>query len=318
MIRAVSDYFSRLAAAFGAGWTRFWFTPSDPAAVSLIRLLTGLVVVYLHATLSFDLIALFGPDGLLPAGEIAPLEGANPSYLNLLRTPAELWAVHLIGLVVLLLFAAGFYTPLTAVLALVVFLSDVNRAPMITSTTEPVVAMVMLYLCLAPCGRRFSVDSLLARRGQRVALLPSGDGLSTMATISTRLIQIHLALLVAMMGFSMLAGEVWWTGSGVWWLVARPGTRLVDLSDLRQTPLIVEAWTHLIVLFELSFPVLIWVPLARPLMLAVAAVVWTSLALVTGDITFALMLGTAALSFVRPEIVTGILRGSRPAAARPA
>jgi hypothetical protein len=284
----------------------------------LIRLGTGLIVVYLHATLSLDLIALFGPGGLLPVEDIAPLEGGTLSYLNVLTTPAELWAVHLIGLAILVLFAAGFYTRVTSILALVVFLSDVNRAPMITSLTEPIAAMVMLYLCLAPCGRRYSIDALLARRRQGVSLLPPPSELSTMATISTRLIQVHLALLVAMMGFSKLASEAWWTGSGVWWLVARPGSRLVDLTFLQQTPMLIEAWTHLIVMFELSFGILIWIPLARPLLLVLAAIVWTSLALLTGDITFALMLCVAAMAFVRPEMVRRTLGGSIPPAPRTA
>ena len=161
MIRRVTDHFARLADAFGQGWTQFWFTPSDPATLSAIRLFTGLIVVYLHATLSFDLIAFFGPQGLLPAAGIAPLEGQTFSYLNYLSSPAELWTVHLLGLAVLILFALGFWTRLTTILALVVFLSDVNRAPMITSLTEPIVATVMLYLCLAPCGRRFSIDAWL-------------------------------------------------------------------------------------------------------------------------------------------------------------
>ena len=30
-MKHVSGYFSQLTAGFGAGWTRFWFTPSDPA-----------------------------------------------------------------------------------------------------------------------------------------------------------------------------------------------------------------------------------------------------------------------------------------------
>ena len=34
MIQQVSQYFARLATAFGRGWTRFWFTPTDPATVS--------------------------------------------------------------------------------------------------------------------------------------------------------------------------------------------------------------------------------------------------------------------------------------------
>jgi hypothetical protein len=310
MMRHVSEYFARLAAAFGQGWTRFWFTPSDPAVLSAIRMLTGLVVVYLHATLAMDLIALFGPQGLLPASEIAPLEAPTFSYLNYLSTPGELWAVHLLGLAVLVAYAVGFWTRITSGLALVVFLSDVNRAVMITGRTELLCAMVMLYTCLGPSGRYFSLDQLLAERRKGVLAREAGR-LSTVATIATRLIQVHLALLVAMMGFSKLAGETWWLGTGAWWLVARADSRLIDLSWLHAYPKLLDACTHAVVLFELTFPILIWVPLARPLLLALGFLIWTSLALVTGDITFGLMLLIASLSFVRPSLLRPFCTSAR-------
>ncbi|MEX0677279.1 MAG: hypothetical protein WD063_09400 [Pirellulales bacterium] len=309
MIKQVTPYFARLTEAFGAGWTRFWFTPSDPATVSAIRLVCGLVVVYLHATLSFDLIEFFGPDGLLPVGDILPLERYTFSYLNYLSTPAELWTLHLLGLVVLVLFAAGFWTRATSILAWVVFLSDVNRAPMISGPTDSIAAMVMLYLCLAPCGRRFSIDALiLARKGTTPAIPPSE--LSTAATIATRLIQVHLAMLVAMMGLSQLGGEVWWNGLGMWYLITREQSRLVDFTWLHGSPLVIDFWSHAVVLFELAFALLIWIPLARPLLLAFGLVIWTSLALVTGDITFGLMLCVASLAFVPPAVVRSLVERS--------
>jgi len=314
MMRAIGDYFVGLAGAFGQGWTRFWFTPSDPATVSAIRVLAGTLAVYLHATLAFDLVAFFGPDGLLPATDIAPLERYTVSYLNYLTTPAELWVVHLIGLAVLVLFAAGYKTRLTAVLALVVFLADVNRAPMITGRAESVLAMVMLYLCIAPCGRRFSIDAILARR---TAKIPGSQDpeLSTFATIATRLMQVHLALLVAMMGLSQLGGDVWWNGLGIWFLIVRHESRLVDFTWLHTFPLVIDFWSHALVLFELVFPVLIWVRLARPLLLAVGFVLWVLLALVTGDVTFAVAMCVASLSFVPPEFVRGLTARSAAGAA---
>ncbi len=302
---SIIQYFSRLGERFGEGWNRFWFTPSDPVVLSLIRLLTGIVAVYLHATLALDLIPLFGPQGLLPAADIAPLDARSFSYLNYLTSPTELWAVHGIGLAILLAFAAGFWTRITTVLGLVVFLSDVHRAPMITSGTEPVVALVMFYLCFAPAGRHFSLDRLQARRGKSATVAAEPEPLSTTATIATRLIQVHLALLIAMMGFSKLTGEAWWTGLAMWWLIARPDSRLVDLTGLYSMPQVVEFWTHAVVLFELAFPVLIWVPLARPILLAFAVIIWWSLALVTGDCTLALMLCIASLAYVSPALVRG-------------
>jgi hypothetical protein len=301
MMQAVAQYFARLADGFGRGWTTFWFTPSGPDVLCAIRLLMGLLVVYLHATLSLDLVTFFAAGGMLPSTEIAPLEGGAFSYLNYFSQPAELWIVHLLGLAVLILFALGFWTRPMSIAALIVFLSDVNRAPMITGRTESVAAMVLCYLCLAPCGRRLSIDALLARRA--AATFPQTatvEASSTSATIATRLIQIHLALLVAMMGLSQLSGEIWWTGAGVWWLVARPESRLVDLTGLHTTPQVLQFWTHVIVFFELCFPMLIWVPLARPLLLAVGAVVWGSIALLTGDVTFSLAMMIASMAFISP------------------
>jgi hypothetical protein len=304
MIRHVTEYFTRLAATFGDGWTRFWFTPSDPTTLSAMRLLTGLVVVYLHATLALDLMQLFGPGGLLPAAEIRPLEAGNFSYLNYLSTPGELWAAYGLGLAILVLFAAGFWTRITSVLGLVVFLSDVNRAPVITLRTEPIVAAVMLYLCLGPCGRRFSIDRLLARRAAAKAMAVDRiNELSTTATIATRLIQVHLALWIAMMGLSKLPGEVWWTGVGTWLLIARKESTLVDLTALRSTPLVIEFWSHAVVMFEMAFPILIWVPLARPLLLAIGVIIWGSLALATGELTWAVMMCVASMAFISPAFV---------------
>jgi hypothetical protein len=303
MMKLVTEYFARLSRAFGEGWTRFWFTPSDPTTLSALRLCTGLVVVYLHATLALDLIAFFGPEGLLPAPDIAPLEGRAFSYLNYLRAPAELWIVHLLGLVILLAFAAGFLTRFTSIAALVVFLSDVNRAPMITGRTEVVVAMLLLYLCLGPSGRRFSIDALLAARKStpKDSLPPS-----TAATVATRLIQVHFALLVAMMAFSQLAGDVWWSGLGLWFLITREQSRLVDFTWLHATPKAIDFWAHAVVLFELAFPLLVWIRLARPILLVLGVLVWTSLALVTGDVTFALVMCIASLAFVPGELMRSV------------
>src|SRR5205823_1114818 len=135
---------------------------------------------------------------------------------------------------VLGLFTAGCFTRLTSILSLVVFLSYVHRGPMLTAQVEPIVAFVLFYLCLGPAGRSFSVDGwLAARRGAAASPLvpatvarrgvaanqapvePPFPG-SVAATISVRLIQVHLTVVYAMMGIGKLAGEAWWNGLGMW------------------------------------------------------------------------------------------------------
>jgi hypothetical protein len=49
-----------------AAWSRFWFTPADPTPLCLMRIVTGLLVLYVHVAYTFDLQALFGADGWYP------------------------------------------------------------------------------------------------------------------------------------------------------------------------------------------------------------------------------------------------------------
>ena len=44
-------YLQRLSEKGGAGWNRFWYTPSDPYTLGVMRLLVGLVMTYWYLTL---------------------------------------------------------------------------------------------------------------------------------------------------------------------------------------------------------------------------------------------------------------------------
>lgn len=46
-----------------AAWSRFWFTPSDPTPLCLMRIVAGLLALYVHISYSFDLQSLEGRDG---------------------------------------------------------------------------------------------------------------------------------------------------------------------------------------------------------------------------------------------------------------
>jgi len=301
------SYLARLSAAFGEAWNRFWFTPSDPLPLCLIRILTGLLILYWQLTLTPDLVRFFGPHGLTPVEAVRQMEtpeGARYtlSYFNYLSSPAELWAAHGAGIAVVLAMTLGIFTRATTILSLVVVLSIIHRAPMLTSPFEPVASLVMFYLCIGPSGNCLSLDSVWARRRAKMDLLtPGATRGSTSATIALRLVQVHLAMLYATMGLSKLMGPAWWNGMGMWWLLSRPESRLVDLTGLHAFPRLVELWTHAQVYFELGFPLLIWNRLARPLVLVFAAVMWTLLVLATGQTLFALMITVASLGWLPAE-----------------
>src|SRR5262245_19554992 len=52
-------------AAIVRAWDRFWFDPVRPTSLGLIRIFTGLIVLYVHLLYSFQLYEFFGKDAWL-------------------------------------------------------------------------------------------------------------------------------------------------------------------------------------------------------------------------------------------------------------
>jgi hypothetical protein len=119
--------------------------------------------------------------------------------------------------------------------------------------------------------------------------------------------QLHVAAFYLLTGLTMLNSEAWWSGEAMWWLAAHTESRLVDLTwldfrpDVEGSGYLFNAWTHAVVLLQFAFPVLAWNRWARPLVFVAAVLIWGSLALVTGLVSYCLMLLVASLVFVSPE-----------------
>jgi hypothetical protein len=182
------------------------------------------------------------------------------------------------------------------------------------------VALVLFYLCFGPAGARLSVDRWLAlRKAQREenalrrAEMLAPPAPTSAATVAARLIQVHLAALVFMMGLAKLAGgasNVWWSGEAVWMLASRPEDRLLDFTWLAGHPYLIDLWTRGILLFELLFPLLIWPRAGRPLVLAWAFLHWGGLALLTGLSAWCGMMFIASLAFVPAQSWLALFRKS--------
>ena len=308
MIDAVQRYFARLSEEFGRGWNRFWFTPSDPFTACVLRIVAGAAALVYVGSHSFGLTEWFGPNGWLPTAtvqrvmESAPGAGFQFSYLKWSSSPTFLWIAHALGLMVVAMFTLGLFTRVTAVLSLAVVLSYIHRAPMSAAQFEPVLAVMIFYLCFAPCGRYLSLDSRRAPPDGR-----RRDERSWAATVSVRLLQVHISALYLMMALTKLGAETWWRGDAMWWLMAQPQSRLVDFTFLRDHLMLINAWTHAIVLFELTYGVLIWNRLARPLLLTLAVVHWLLLALVSGLVAYCVLMIFAGLAFVPAGTLRSIL-----------
>ena len=297
MIPAIHQYARQLTTTIGQGWNRFWFTPSGSARLSWMRLFVGLIGLYQLATYGLDLHRLFGVDGMLPLDAIRTLYGESWSYLDYV-SPAQLTAVHWLGMAVVGLFTMGVGIRWTSIGAAVVLLSYYHRAPVLTGQAEALLSMLLVYLCVGRSGESLSVRALLKRRADAPA---SACPPAVSNTVALRLMQIHLAVICLLMGFAQLTVDAWWTGEAIWLLAAQSGGPLVDFSWLAGHPQWIGAWSHLVTAYLLAFPVLVWSHLARPLVLILGVVVWISLAVVSGQLMLCLTMLVTLLAFVPGE-----------------
>lgn len=322
MWHSISGYFQDLTQAWGQGWNRFWYTPGQTSTLGLLRILAGLLALYNLATYTPDIQRFFGPQGMLPVPTVRQLNGAPEptsrnqpelirprvrwSYLDYVQTPGQLWAAHAASMVVTAAFACGLWTRITGWLTLIAALSYFHRAPMVSSEFEPVLAFILFYLALGPSGASWSLDHWISRRRPRrwsaEQTAPSTKRWS--ATVVTRLLQLHYALVCLMMAFGQLyslESDAWLNGSAMWFIAMRPESALVDFTWLRGHVYTVNFWTHSVVLYELAAPILLWVRRARPLLLAWGAIHWLLLALASGLEAFAAAMFVASLAFLPPE-----------------
>ena len=105
-----------------------------------------------------------------------------------------------------------------------------------------------------------------------------------------------------------MLGASWWDGSAMWLSIANSEYQTVDLTWMASMPVLLALMTHIIVLFELSYCVLIWNRLTRPVVLLTAVMMHLGIATCLGMATFGLAMLIGNLAFIAPQFILGFLR----------
>jgi len=305
------------------GWNRFWFTPADPATLSLVRIFAGAMLFYTHLVWTLGLEDFFGAQAwespeathaqftlLLNYPEV---QQADPyggrsfvwSYFYMLDTPRALWTAHIAALVVFALLTVGLFSRVMAVLAYLAVLSYVHRVPAANFGLDQINTLLAMYLIVGPCGARYSVDAWWRRRRTDSKSVPQMD--SVAANVAIRLIQLHMCIVYLFAGFGKLTGGSWWTGVALWGALANYEYQSLDATWMANWPLVGAFLSHLTVYWEVYYVAAIWPRWTRPLMLLIAIPLHMGIALFMGMITFGLVMLIGNLAFVSPRLVRAIL-----------
>ncbi|MCA9147754.1 MAG: hypothetical protein KDA92_00580 [Planctomycetales bacterium] len=297
---AVAGYFRGLSEHLGEQWNRFWFTPRRADTLAILRIAVGCLALIWQLSFTPDLIRWFGPTGWLDVtlyrnwvlDPPPQLFSGRLSYL-FTTSPQLLWVLHLSSTLVLLAMTLGVFTRITTLLSLGVVLAYVHRAPFIATYAEMMLAMLLAYLCLAPCGRSRSLDSMFR--------LKTPDAPGGWATVAQRLMQVHLTLAYILIVCTKIFSVVWWNGDALWWTLVQPSAQLIGHDTFRNEPVLLNLWTYGVLLSEVSMIVLPWHRWLRPLALVVSAFSWLSVGIATGDFALPLTMIVANLVFLNAD-----------------
>jgi hypothetical protein len=299
----VTGYFRELRRGTLGGWNRFWFSPADPATLGLIRIFAGVMLFYTHLVWSLDLKGFFGQQGWLTPETIAKLPGSSAfqwSYFYWIHSATLLWAVHIAALIVFAMLTIGLWSRTMSILAFVATVSYVNRASLAQFGLDDANAMLALYLMVGPCGAAFSVDRWLKCRqaGGRLPVDPSIG-----ANLAIRLLQVHLCVIYLFSGIGKAQGALWWNGDAMLMVTGMYEYQSWDITWLIHYRTIAALLAHVTVFWELSYCVLVWPRLTRPIVLAIGVGMHLGIGLFLGMWTFGLAMIIANIAFVSPWVV---------------
>ncbi|TWU41994.1 HTTM domain-containing protein [Novipirellula artificiosorum] len=296
-------------------WDRFWFSPRYPHVLGLLRICTGLMLLYSHLLLATELSSFLGEDAWINNTTAMQLhDGAfgvsdmGRSYLWHVSNPLLLWLHHALTLLVTGAFAAGLLTRITAPAAWFLQLMYLHRLTGTLFGLDQIITYLTMYLALTPSGSCFSVDAWLRHRlaGKCLThrkldwLFPEAVP-SLAANLGTRLFQIHLCVIYFFGGLAKARGELWWDGTATWFAAANYEYQSMDMTWISRYPWLFSALTHITLFWEIMYFALVWPRLTRPIVLALAVAVHGGIAICLGMVTFGTMMIAANVIFVEPK-----------------
>lgn len=285
--------FSNWLSSVAEAWDQFWFTARDAKVLGLIRLLTGLVVFYTHLVWTPLLTRFLGPNGMLPASYRRDFFDSSFawSHFDWIASPGLLWGVHIVALILMLLFALGFWTRITGAATALFVISYANRATGATFGLDQIAGFLVLYLAISNCGSSFSL-------AKRFGIGTLAEAKSVRNNIAIRLMQIHLCLVYLFAGLGKCQGDYWWNGEAIWGAIASFEYQTIDMTWMAEHMWLINALTLTTLVFEIGYAALIWSKLTRPIMLLMAVPLHLGIGLCMGMLEFGLIMLIANLAFV--------------------
>ena len=274
-------------------WNNFWFESHAPARKRIFRIALGTLLFFFYLIRGLDLELYFSNSGLLPASllmELTPVR-FGVSIFNGASGMVWIWIAHVGFLLSLLGLIFGIWGRWPAIVAFVLHVSFVQRNMAAVFGIDLISTFFLFYLCMADQTGKGAPDSL--RR--------------SMDSMAFRLCQVQVCIIYAYSGMEKLQGSHWWKGEALWDVLANAQLARWDFSWLASFPLLIVIGTYLTLLWEVYFPILIWVRPLRYPMIIIGVFMHLGIAIAVSIPCFGLLMIVAYSLFIEETLAVRIL-----------
>lgn len=283
-------------------WDRFWFAPVDLYRVSLFRMLLGISGFLFYLPRHFGLEEFYGNQGIFPLDTLMTFDaGKNLSPLFWFPQDFALAeGLHVVFLLSLLLLACGMGGRLMALLAFVLHFMFLQRNYTIMYGADKVITFWLMYMVLARNNDYW-------RWGPKF-LFSKSQKMSTdiFTPVAVRLMQLQVCIVYGFSGLEKLKGGSWWAGTALWNIFSNGNFMPFDMSFIAHFPLVVVLITYLTLIFEIYFPMAIWIENLRKPWLIFGFLMHLGIGALMGLFSFSLLMIISYVFFLKESEIKSL------------
>ena len=235
-------------------WT-WWNKPIRAERLAALRIALALCLLFnILTSYRVHLQDFFG-DGQLGGGQMFATYGAAPnlnwSLLRGLDDPMAVMVAFWTWAAAAIMLLVGCWTRLSAILTWVLSMSFANANPFIDNAGDTIRTIALFYLVLCPCGAVWSVDGLVRRHRH------GAEGPVYVWPWPLRLLFIQLILIYFVNGLYKVTGPDWLEGDSLYYVLGDLTLTRFSIAQLPVPLIVIRMATWLVLIWELTFPVLV-------------------------------------------------------------
>jgi hypothetical protein len=236
-----------------ADWTRFWFQSFSSSRWKLFRAVICSIMFVAYAIRHGSLEQLYSATRgvyIADPSQYVTMAYRWNLFSSLLVGPLAEWLIpllHGLYLIALLMLIFGLLPRLVSVAAFVLHVSFIHANIGAVYGVDLIFTFYLFFFCLAS-------DQVQPGESRLRAWLSS---------LAFRFAQIQLCIIYAFSGWEKLKGAPWWNGDALWSVIANPQLARFDFTWLAHFPLVLVLAAYLTLIWEMYFPVLVWLPRLR-------------------------------------------------------